>query len=91
MTGAQVIAQLRKLGAEDGARRIAGQCGASLESIVSSRRHKSATVARARTQVIAAVTWSLGLSTSEAARLFGLVDHTSILYHLRKREAEIRQ
>lgn len=90
MTGAQVIAQLRKLGVEDGARRIAGRCGVSLESIVSNHRYKPATVARARTQVIACVTWSLGLSTPEAARLFGLADHTSILHHLRKREAEIQ-
>lgn len=88
MTGEQVIAELRRLGVERGARKIAKSHGMELEKALGGDRHLS--VARARTHVIACVTWSLGLSSVEAAGVFGL-HHTSVLYHLQKREAELRE
>ena len=84
----EVIAELRRLGVERGARSIARSHGMELEKALGDDRHLS--VARTRTHVIACVTWSLGLSSVEAARVFGL-HHTSVLHHLWKRETELKR
>lgn len=86
MTRAQVIESLRRIGAEEGASRIAEAHGMSLHKALSGDRHLS--IARTRRQIIACVAWTMGLSSVEAGHIFG-VHHTTVLHHLRTREAEL--
>lgn len=89
-SGPDAILRIRKrlaaMGAENVLRQIARKHGVAPNDLLVTTRHTRE--ARARHELIALVTWTAGLSTPQAGRLFE-IDHTSVVAQCLKREGEI--
>lgn len=77
--------RVRRRGLDDVVRKACEEHGVTLEELYSGKRGCTA-VAATRADLCVHFRQEMGASLMESARLLGLRDHTSVLYHLRKRE-----
>lgn len=86
---ANALAALDRVGALRIAKRIAAKHGFQLE-VVLARADKRMSTSRARREIIATITWTLGLSENEAGAIFGC-SHDTVAHHCKRREQELQR